>query len=304
MTPAVLAFPDISPEIVSVTIGGIHLALRWYALAYIVAILGGWGLARLALSRAAWWPGNRPPMSARQLEDAITWVTLGIVLGGRLGYVLFYQPAYYLANPLEIPAVWQGGMSFHGGMIGTGLGLIVFAIRSGVPIRRILDLAALATPLGLLLGRLANFTNAELWGRPSTLPWAVIFPGDAAQSCRNVVAAYGEACARHPSQLYEAALEGVALFALLWIMAASGALKRPGLVTAVFLAGYAAARMVVELFRVADEQYITPLNPLGHVIGTPDWGLTMGQTLSLPMLVVGLGGIVLSLRAGRAAPAA
>ena len=300
MPPAVLPFPDIGPDIVSISIGGFDFALRWYAMAYVLGILGGWGLARFALSRARWWPAHQPPMTTRQLEDAITWVTLGIVLGGRLGYVLFYQPDYYLANPLEILAVWQGGMSFHGGLIGTGLGLIVFALRSGVPIRRILDLAALSTPLGLLLGRLANFVNAELWGRPSTAPWAVVFPGDAAQACANVATEFGTVCARHPSQLYEAALEGVVLFAVIWIMAARGALKRPGLVTGVFLAGYAVARIVVEFFRVADMQYITPENPLGHVIGGPVWGLTMGQTLTLPMLVVGLGAVALALRAGRA----
>ena len=300
MTPAVLPFPDIGPDVFSVSVGGFDLALRWYALAYIVAILGGWGLARLALRQPGWWPGGQPPMTPRQLEDAITWVTLGIVLGGRLGYVIFYQPAYYLANPLEIPAIWQGGMSFHGGMIGTGLGLIVFSLRSGVPPRRTLDLAALSTPLGLLLGRLANFVNAELWGRPSTLPWAVIFPGDAAQACGNVATGIGAVCARHPSQLYEAALEGVVLFVLLWVMAARGALRRPGLVTGAFLAGYAVARLFVELFREADAQYITPDNPLGHVLGGPVWGLTMGQTLTLPMLVVGLGAIALALRAGPA----
>ena len=303
MIPTVLPFPDIGPNIVSVTIGGMDFSLRWYALAYIVGILGGWGMARFALSRARWWPGDAAPMTRRQLEDAITWVTLGIVIGGRLGYVVFYAPEMIRDSPLSAFAVWNGGMSFHGGMIGTGLGMIVFALRSGVPVRRILDLASLCTPLGLLLGRLANFVNAELWGRPSTAPWAVIFPGDAAQACANVattLGTVGTACARHPSQLYEGALEGIVLGCVIWAMAAAGALKRPGLVTGVFLAGYAVARMTVELFRVADAQYITAANPLGHVIGGPVWGLTMGQALSLPMLAVGLGAVALSLRAGPA----
>nr|WP_308918282.1 prolipoprotein diacylglyceryl transferase [Jannaschia sp. LMIT008] len=293
---AAIPFPDISPEIFSVTLGGFTFALRWYALAYIVGIVGGWALARYALHRAEWWPGEQAPMTPRQLEDAMTWVTLGIVLGGRLGYVFFYRPGYYVEHPAEILAVWQGGMSFHGGLIGTGLGLIVFAIRHAIPLRRILDLAALVTPLGLLCGRLANFVNAELWGRPTDAPWGVIFPGQAAQAC----ATAGQLCARHPSQLYEAALEGALLLVVLWAMAASGALRRPGLVTGVFLAGYALGRMVAEHFRVADAQYITPDNPLGHVIGGPVWGLSMGQVLSLPMLVVGLGGIALSLRAAPA----
>ena len=300
MTPAVLAFPDIGPNAVSFTVAGVELALRWYALAYIFGILGGWGMARFAISRAAWWPEGKAPMTPRQLEDVITWVTLGIVVGGRIGYCLFYQPQYYLANPAEILAVWQGGMSFHGGLIGTGIGVIVFAMKSGVPIRSIVDLAALATPLGLMLGRMANFVNAELWGRPSTVPWAVLFPGEAAQACSNVAVEIGTACARHPSQLYEAILEGPVLMAAIWALAAVGGLRRPGLVAGVFLAGYALARGFVELFRVADAQYITPDNPLGHVVGGPVWGLTMGQVLSLPMLAVGLGAVALSLAAGRA----
>ena len=299
MLPAVLPFPDIGPNAFAFTVAGVELALRWYALAYIAGIIGGWGMARFAISRAGWW-GGTPPMDAQQLEDVMTWVTLGIVLGGRIGYCLFYQPDYYLANPLEILFVWQGGMSFHGGLIGTGIGVIVFAMRAGIPLRSILDLAALSTPLGLMLGRMANFVNAELWGRPSTAPWAVIFPGDAAQACSNVAVEIGTACARHPSQLYEAILEGPVLMAVIWAMAATGSLQRPGLVTGVFLAGYALARMFVELYRVADPQYVTPDNPLGHVIGSPAFGLTMGQTLSLPMLVVGLGAVALSLRASRA----
>ena len=303
MIPAAIPFPDISPALFSVSLGGFDFALRWYALAYIVGILGGWALARFAVSRASWWRGNRSPMTPGQVEDAITWVTLGIVLGGRLGYVAFYQPGYYLQNPGEILAVWQGGMSFHGGMIGTGLGLIVFAWRSGVRIRTILDIAALVTPLGLGLGRMANFVNAELWGRPTDAPWGVIFPGQAAQACANVATELGAACARHPSQLYEAVLEGPVLMAVLWILAARGALKRPGLVMGVFLAGYAVARGFVEIYRVADAQYITPDNPLGHVLGGPVWGLTMGQALSLPMLVAGLALVALSLRAGRPRPA-
>jgi len=291
----VLPFPDISPELFTLSLGGFDFALRWYALAYIFAILGGWLLARTAVSQAHWWPGNVSPMTRQHVEDAMTWVTLGIVLGGRLGYVFFYRPDYYLEHPGEILAVWQGGMSFHGGMIGTGLAVIAFAIKHGIPIRRILDTAALATPLGLGLGRIANFINAELWGRPWDGPWAVIFPGEAAQACTNV----GEFCARHPSQLYEAVLEGAVLLVLLWALAARGALKYPGFVTGAFLVGYALARSFVEYFRVADAQYITPDNPLGHVIGGPEIGLSMGQVLSLPMLVVGLGAMVLAWRAQR-----
>ncbi|UWQ22670.1 prolipoprotein diacylglyceryl transferase [Jannaschia sp. W003] len=291
----VIPFPDIAPEIFTLSLGGFDFALRWYALAYIAAILGGWALARAAVAHTEWWPGGTAPMTRAQIEDAMTWATLGVILGGRLGYVLFYRPEHYFANPGEILAVWEGGMSFHGGMIATGLAVIAFALKNGVPIRQMLDVAALATPLGLALGRLANFINAELWGRPSDLPWAVVFPGEAAQACATAAAA----CARHPSQLYEALLEGVVLLAVLWIVAARGALKRPGFVTGLFLAGYATARIFVERFRVADAQYITPENPLGHVVGSPEFGLSMGQVLSLPMLVVGLGAMALAVAAGR-----
>ncbi|MEM9798099.1 MAG: prolipoprotein diacylglyceryl transferase [Pseudomonadota bacterium] len=295
LLPLVLPFPDISPEIFTLSLGGIEFALRWYAVAYIAGILGGWLMARWVIGRPPLWPANKTPMSRAQLEDVMTWVIVGIVLGGRLGYVLFYQPGYYLENPGRALAIWEGGMSFHGGAIGTGLAVIIFAMRNGIPIRSILDIAGLVAPLGLFFGRVANFINAELWGRPSDVPWAVIFPGDAAQACANV----GEFCARHPSQLYEAILEGAVLLLILWIVALRGGLKVPGLICGLFLAGYGAARVFVEYFRQADAQYITADNPLGHVIGWGEIGLTMGQVLSLPMLLVGLGAVMLAKRAAR-----
>ncbi|CTQ32206.1 prolipoprotein diacylglyceryl transferase [Jannaschia rubra] len=294
-----IPFPDVSPDIFRLSIGGFDIAPKWYAAAYIVGILGGWLMARWAVARPGLWPNDTAPMTRTQVEDIMTWVVLAIVGGGRLGYCLFYQPAYYLAHPLEILAVWQGGMSFHGGMIATGVAVIVYAMRHAIPIRSILDLAALCTPLGLGLGRVANFINAELWGRPSTAPWAVIFPGDAAQACTNL----GEFCARHPSQLYEAALEGVVLLIVLWAVAFAGGLKARGLICGLFLAGYGAARIFVEHFRQADAQYITPDNPLGHVIGWGDFGLSMGQVLSVPMVAVGLGAAWLSVSAWRRATA-
>ncbi|MCK0167584.1 prolipoprotein diacylglyceryl transferase [Jannaschia sp. S6380] len=291
-----LTFPDISPDIFRISLGGLEIAPKWYAAAYILGIVGGWLMARWAAPRGTLWPGGKPLATRQQIEDIMTWVTLGIVLGGRLGYVLFYQPEYYLSRPHEILYLWQGGMSFHGGMIATGLAVIVYAMRRGIPIRSLLDLAALCTPLGLGLGRVANFVNAELWGRPSDAPWAVIFPGGAAQACANV----GEFCARHPSQLYEAILEGLFLLVVLWAIALRGGLRIPGMICGLFLAGYGAARIFVEYFRQADAQYITPDNPLGHVIGWGEFGLTMGQVLSVPMLVVGLGAAFLAVRAARA----
>ena len=196
---AVLNFPDLSPELFSISAFGIEFALRWYALAYIAGILIAWRMAVMAVRRPALWPDQSPPLRPDQLEDLITWIILGVIIGGRLGFVLFYQPEYYLSHPLEILKVWQGGMSFHGGLLGVVIASLVFARRNSAPLLSLADLIAHTVPPGLLLGRLANFVNAELWGRPSELPWAVIFPGAAAQDCANVAAGL---CARHPSQLY------------------------------------------------------------------------------------------------------
>ncbi|WP_102109434.1 prolipoprotein diacylglyceryl transferase [Oceaniglobus roseus] len=292
----VLSFPDISPEIFSIDLGGFSFALRWYALAYITGILLGWQLARATVRRARLWPRDTAPMTPEAVEELITSVILGIILGGRLGFVLFYQPAYYLANPIEIPMIWQGGMSFHGGMLGVTVAGLLFARRHGVPLLSICDLMALCTPPGLFLGRIANFINAELWGRPSDLPWAVIFPGQAAQDCPGVEGL----CARHPSQLYEAGLEGLLLGGLLVFLAyRRGWLKRPGQIMGLFVAGYGTARFLVEFVRQADAQFITPDNPLGHVVQLGALGVSMGQLLSLPMIVLGLGLIAFA-RARRA----
>ncbi|NIZ08532.1 prolipoprotein diacylglyceryl transferase [Pseudooceanicola sp. HF7] len=297
---AVIPFPDIAPEIFSVNIFGLTFALRWYALAYLVGIFLGWLLARSALRRASLWQRNQPPMSDTQLGDFITWLIVGVVLGGRLGFVLFYQPAYYFSHPQEILAIWQGGMSFHGGLLGVAVATLIYCARWKVPLLPAMDMLALGTPPGLMLGRIANFINAELWGRPTDAPWGVIFPGPAAQNCPGV----DGLCARHPSQLYEAGLEGLALGLILIVLAfATRTLKHPGRLTGVFIAGYGLARMVVELFRLADHQFITAGNPHGHVIRfSAELGLTMGQVLSLPMVLLGLAFILWSFRPAKAAP--
>ena len=283
---AVLNFPDLSPELFSISAFGMEFALRWYALAYIAGILIAWRMALMALRRPALWPHQTPPMRPEKLEDLITWIILGVILGGRLGFVLFYQPGYYLSHPLDILKVWQGGMSFHGGLLGVVTAAYLYARRNTVPILPVADLIAHTVPPGLLLGRLANFVNAELWGRPSDLPWAVIFPGAAAQDCANVAAGL---CARHPSQLYEAALEGLLLGALLlWLVYRRGAFHWPGRVMGVFLAGYGASRFIVEFFRQPDAQFVAPGNPLGLALHVGGYGLTMGQFLSLPMIALGL----------------
>ena len=282
-----IPFPNISPELFSISIFGFDFALRWYALAYIAGILIAWRLGVMAVKRTSLWPNDTAPMTPKQIEDLLTWIILGIILGGRLGYVLFYQhDGYYRQNPIEILQVWQGGMAFHGGLLGVVIASWIYTTLQKIPRLPAADLIAFGIPAGLLLGRLANFINAELWGRETTAPWGVIFPGDAAQTCMD--AAYG-ACARHPSQLYEAALEGLLLGALLlWMVWRGGALKKPGLVSGTFFAGYGAARFVVEFVRQPDAQFVTAGNPLGLAWHVDGYGLTMGQILSLPMIALGL----------------
>ena len=274
---ATIPFPDIGPDLFSVELFGMSFALRWYALAYIAGILIGWRMVVAFVRRPALWPGGRAPMRPEQVEELLTWVILGVILGGRLGFVLFYRPLHYLENPLEIFMLWQGGMAFHGGLLGVVVAVWIFTGRHGIDRLSAADALAIATPPGLLLGRLANFINAELWGRPWEGPWAMVFPTDPL------------GLPRHPSQLYEAALEGLVLgAALLWLALRRRALHRPGLVAGIFFAGYGAARFVVEIFRQADPQFITADNPMGFSIGSGAIGVTMGQLLSLPMVALGL----------------
>lgn len=292
-----IPFPDIGPEIFSIEIGGFTLALRWYAMAYIAAVLIGWAIVTRAVRTPHLFADDTPPMTRAQVEEMVTGIIIGIIVGGRLGFVLFYQPAYYIANPLEILKIWQGGMSFHGGFLGVAAAMLLFCRKHGLSVLGVADLLALATPPGLMLGRISNFINAELWGRPTDVPWGVVFPGSAAQDCPEVVGP----CARHPSQLYEAGLEGLLLgMVLIWLVWARGWLKTPGATTGMFLAGYGAGRFFVEFFRVADEQFITPENPLGHVLSLGPLGLSMGQLLSLPMIAVGLWLLIRARAAGRA----
>ncbi|GGG64684.1 prolipoprotein diacylglyceryl transferase [Salipiger pallidus] len=298
---AAIPFPPLSPELFSISLGGFEFALRWYALAYIAGILIGWRIATAAVKRHTLWRDGQPPMSAEQVEQLMTWVILGVILGGRLGFVLFYQPAYYLSNPAEILMVWHGGMSFHGGLLGVVVAVVAFCLRSGIRLMPTADLLAMAVPPGLLLGRLANFVNAELWGRPTDLPWGVIFPGAAAQDCGQPL---GEMCARHPSQLYEAGLEGLLLGGLLLVLAfGMGALKRSGVIAGLFFAGYGLARFAVEFVRQPDAQFVSPGNPLGLAWQVGGYGLTMGQILSLPMILLGLGLLLAARRRRAAAPA-
>ncbi|MBV1797699.1 prolipoprotein diacylglyceryl transferase [Siccirubricoccus sp. G192] len=250
-----IPFPHIDPVLVHIG----PLAIRWYALAYIAGIVLGWRLARRLVAL--------PPVAAspQQVDDFVTWVTLGIILGGRLGYVLFYRPGHYLEHPAEILAVWQGGMSFHGGALGVAVALFLFCRQQRLDLLAFADRVAAVVPIGLFLGRLANFANGELWGRVTDVSWAMVFPTGGPEP-------------RHPSQLYQAGLEGLALFVLLQILVWRPAIRaRRGFVAGAFLVGYGLARLVGELFRQPDAQ-------LGFLVA----GITMGQLLSLPMVLAGV----------------
>lgn len=269
-----LAFPAIDP--VAFPVGPFEV--RWYSLAYMAGLIGGWLYARRLVRRPRLWGAVRRPREA-DLDDMLLWCALGVVLGGRVGYVLFYNFDAYLADPAEILAVWHGGMSFHGGFLGTVLAIVLFARSRGLSALSLLDLAAAVVPIGLFFGRVANFINGELWGRTAPdLPWAFVFPT-------------GGPVPRHPSQLYEALGEGLFLFMLLALIVRLGALRRPGLVGGVFVAGYALARVVCELFREPDAH-------LGYLFG--GW-VTIGMLLSIPMLLLGLWGIANAYRTRRKA---
>lgn len=263
-----IPFPMIDP--VAVQLG--PLAIKWYGLAYVVGLLGGWWYARRLVAADGLWGGRARPQPV-ELDDMLLFVAFGVVLGGRIGFVLFYDLPRYLEHPEDIFAIWQGGMSFHGGLIGATLGLWLFAKRRGYPALSVFDLAAAVVPIGLFLGRIANFINGELWGRPAPdFPYAMIFPN-------------GGPVPRHPSQLYEALGEGLLLFILVNLVVRFGGFRRPGLIAGIFGMGYAVARIVCEFFREPDPQ-------LGFLFGTSvdafSGGITMGMLLSLPVFFAGL----------------
>ena len=264
----ILPFPEFDPVLVHIG----PFAIRWYALGYIAGILLGWIYAKAILRSPRAW-GGPAPISPDQFDDFVLWVTLGIILGGRIGYVLFYNLPHFLEHPLEIVELWKGGMSFHGGFVGCVLAVVLFARRRKIPILSLGDVTCAVAPIGLFFGRLANFINGELWGRTADVPWAMVFPG-------------AGPLPRHPSQLYEAILEGLVLFVVLTLFVRFGALKRPGLILGAFALFYGLARSLSEFFREPDAQ-------LGFL-----WaGLTMGMLLSLPMILGGVLIIWLVLRA-------
>lgn len=236
------------------------------------------------------WPGNKAPLSSEQADSLLTLLILGVIIGGRLGYVLFYNFWYYAANPIAILRIWDGGMAFHGGFLGVCLAVFYYCRANSIPLWSGADLIAVSSPPGLFFGRLANFINAELWGRPTEKPWGVVFPGEQAQACEGI----DGLCSRHPSQLYEATLEGLFLFIFLFSLAWFGAFKRPGFIVGVFITGYGLSRFLVEYVRVPDPQFFSNINPNGFALSNGDYGVTMGQLLSLPMVIIGLLFITLS----------
>ena len=262
----VIAFPDFHPVLIEVG----PFVIRWYALAYIVGILAGWIYARKLVRSERLW-GGTPPLTAVDCDDFVLWCAPAVIIGGRVGYMLFYDPDF-AAHPFEIFQPWMGGMSFHGALLFVLLVEAAFARWRKIPFLSLTDIVSAATPIGLFLGRLGNFINGELWGRPTDVPWAVVFP-DAGPT------------PRHPSQLYEATLEGLVLFVILAVFIRAGALKRRGTITGMFAVGYGLARIACEFFREPDEQ-------LGFIWG----GLTMGMLLTLPVLLIGIGILVAARR--------
>ena len=262
----IIPYPAINPILIAIG----PFAIRWYALAYIIGIIAGWFYARAIIVSERLW-GGPAPFTVLDFDDFVIRITLGIILGGRTGYVLIYNLPFFAAHPIEIFQLWNGGMSFHGGVIGCAVAIILFALRRRIPVLSLADVTAAVAPIGLCLGRLANFINGELWGRPADVPWAMVFPN-------------GGPLPRHPSQLYEAALEGIVLFIVLGLLVRAGALKRPGAVTGAFALGYGIARITCEFFREPDVQ-------LGFLRG----GLTMGMLLCIPLMLAGIGVLAFAL---------
>ncbi|HTK34746.1 MAG TPA: prolipoprotein diacylglyceryl transferase [Caulobacteraceae bacterium] len=282
-----MPFPNFNPVLLQLG----PVAIRWYALAYVAGILLGWRYAVALARNLGLWRGARPTADEKQIDDLVLWITLGVILGGRIGYVLFYKPALIWTDPVEILRTWNGGMSFHGGLIGVTLALFGFAVAHRIDVVRLADLTAPVVPIGLFFGRIANFINGELWGRPTDAPWGMVFCNE------RILAAYGGACPaglepRHPSQLYEASLEGLALFLILgWAVYGGKLLPRKGAISGLFLTFYGLFRILLETVREPD-------------IGMPafPFGLTMGMMLSVPLVLAGLALIFYSRRPAALAP--
>ncbi|MEN8841167.1 MAG: prolipoprotein diacylglyceryl transferase [Octadecabacter sp.] len=292
---AAIPFPEISPEIFTISLFGFSFALRWYALAYIVGIIIGWWIAIQASKRLTLWRNDTPALTRDQIEDLLTWVIIGVIAGGRFGYVLFYGDGQFANDPLSVFRIWDGGMSFHGGFIGVCVAVTISARRYGAALGDVANILALTATPAIFLVRIANFINAELWGRATDLPWGVKFPSMCVDPARQLCTTvgewfyYGDEPARHPSQLYEAGLEGLLVGSLIMFLAFKcGWLKRQWSLVAVFLMGYGLSRFMVEFVRQPDAQFTSAENPIGWAYDFGTWGLTQGQALSIPMILGGL----------------
>ena len=261
MSPLDIPFPEINP--IALQIG--PLAVRWYGLAYAAGLIIGWLYIRQLLERQQLWKNETAPLRPDDADELLVWVAAGVILGGRLGHVLFYNPDFYFANPMEIFAIWKGGMAFHGGLLGTGIAMALFARRGGISVWPVMDVVSAAVPIGLFFGRVANFINAEVVGSVTKMPWGMVFPGAGTEP-------------RHPAMLYEAALEGIVLFLILrYFTHTRLSLRMPGLTTGIFLTGYAVFRIFCELFKIVDYRLVLA-----------DYPITKGMVYSVPMLLLGL----------------
>lgn len=270
---AQIPFPNLDP--VALEIGS--LSIKWYGLAYLVGLLIGWYYVRRLLSQDSLWPDGKAPFTPAKVDDLLIYITVGVILGGRLGFVCLYEPDYYLAHPLEVFQIWRGGMAFHGALIGSALAIVLFARHHNVSALSTMDLCTAAVPVGLIFGRLANFINAELYGRVSDVSWSVIFCNDTIRKYSGGVCP-GGVLPRHPSQLYEAALEGLLLFIVLRIMTHRfESLKTPGVTAGSFMIGYGLARSTAELFREPHTDHWFNIGPL-----------TAGIAYSIPMIAIGV----------------
>ncbi|MBU2991952.1 prolipoprotein diacylglyceryl transferase [Octadecabacter sp. 1_MG-2023] len=298
-----IPFPEISPVIFSITLFGFTFALRWYAMGYIVGILIGWWIAARAIKRPSLWRNDTAALTRDQIEDLLTWIVLGVIFGGRIGYVLFYGDGQFRQDPLSIIRVWDGGMSFHGGFIGVCVAVIVCARKYGSALGDVANVLALTATPAIFLVRITNFINAELYGRATDLPWGMKFPSMCVDPVYQTCAVAGDwfytgtEVPRHPSQLYEAGLEGLLLGAIILFLAFSrGWLKRQWSLVAVFLMGYGLSRFAIEFVRQPDVQFTSADNPIGWAYDFGNWGLTQGQALSLPMILVGLALVIITRR--------
>lgn len=292
MEKKIFQYPNINETAFSINLLGLHLNVQWYGLSYIAGILLAWFFMAKLVQNKDLWLSCKSIIERSEVDDLITYMIFGIIVGGRLGYCLFYTPGYYFDNPIKIIFIWEVGMSFHGGFFGVLISGILFGVRKKISLLSLGDLIAFASPPGLFFGRIANFINGELWGKPTTPTFGIQFTKGNGQFCPipNEIP-----CFRHPSQLYEAFFEGIVLMTIFYYLVfVSKALKKPGLIFGSFLLGYGVIRFSIEFLREPDAFFITNENPYGYVVEFfPGIGMSMGQLLSVPMFVFGLLMIIL-----------